>query len=180
MKKTSEKETRLGTQAGVTDYNPAEHPRTVTDKAFRISLYLKGLDGLLETFGGILLLIITPDQINRFARWLTQGELSEDSHDFVANHILKTAHHLTGASLVFGAAYLLSHGVVKVILVFEVMRDHLWAYLGLIGVTALFVTYQIYRISVKFSLSLLLLTVFDLVIIYLTQKEYRRHMAAKA
>ena len=162
------------------DYNPAEQPRTATDKAFRISLYLKGLDGLLETAGGILLLIITPDQINHLARWLTQGELSEDPHDFIANHILKTAHHLTGASLAFGAAYLLAHGIVKIILVVEVIRDHLWAYIGLISITALFVIYQIYRITIKFSVSMLLLTLFDLLIIYLTQKEYRRHLAAKA
>src|SRR5882672_2034800 len=122
-------------------YNPAEHPRTVTDKAFRVSLYLKGLDGLLETLGGILLLVIKPEQINHFARWITQGELSQDKHDFIANHILKTAHDLTGASLIFGAIYLLSHGVVKIYLVFEVLRGHLWAYLALITVTGLFVIY---------------------------------------
>jgi uncharacterized membrane protein len=151
-----------------------------TDRAFRTSLYLKGLDGLLETFGGILLLLIKPEQINHFAKWITQGELSQDKHDFIANHILKTAHNLTGASLIFGALYLLSHGLVKVVLVFEVLRGHLWAYLALITVTALFVVYQVYRLAIKFSLSLLLLTVFDLLIIYLTQKEYRRHLAAKA
>jgi uncharacterized membrane protein len=164
----------------IIDYNPAEHPRTATDKAFRVSLYLKGLDGVLETLGGILLLIIKPEQINHLAHWLTQGELSEDPHDFIASHILKTAHHLSGSSLAFGAIYLLSHGVVKIVLVFEVMRDHLWAYIGLIGVTALFVIYQTYRMAVEFSISLLLLTIFDLLIIYLTQREYRRHLARQA
>jgi uncharacterized membrane protein len=157
-------------------YNPAEHPRTVTDKAFRISLYLKGVDGLLETAGGIFLLIIRPEQLSRFAAWLTHDELSQDPHDFIANHILKTAHHLTGASLAFGAAYLLAHGVVKLVLVIEVIRDHLWAYIGLIGVTVLFVIYQVYRMADKFSLGLLLLTLFDLLIIYLTQNEYRRQL----
>src|ERR1700704_3209851 len=98
-------------------YNPAEHPKTTTDKAFRISLYLKGADGLLEIIGGILLLLIKPAQINHFARWITQGELSQDKHDFIANHILKTANDLTGASLIFGALYLLSHGIVKIYLV---------------------------------------------------------------
>ena len=159
---------------------PIHHP-DATDDAFKISLYLKGLDGLLETLGGILLLLISPQQINHLARWLTQGELSQDPHDFIANHILKTAHHLTGSSLAFGAAYLLSHGVVKIFLVYEVLRDHLWAYLALIAVTGLFVIYQVYRLAaVKFSISLLLLTLFDLLIIYLTQKEYRRRVAKSA
>jgi uncharacterized membrane protein len=158
---------------------PRRH-EDLTDRAFHTALYLKGLDGLLEVLGGIFLLLIKPEQINHLARWLTQGELSQDPHDFLANHILKTAHHLTGASLLFGAAYLLSHGIVKIVLVFEVLRGHLWAYLALIGVTALFVVYQVYRLADKFSVSLLLLTLLDLLIIYLTQKEYRRRLAAQA
>jgi uncharacterized membrane protein len=157
------------------------HQADATDDAFKVSLYLKGLDGLLETLGGVLLLLISPEQINHLARWFTQGELSQDPHDFIANHILKTAHHLTGSSLAFGAAYLLSHGLVKIFLVFEVLRGRLWAYIALITVTALFVIYQIYRMAaVRFSVSLLLLTLFDLLIIYLTQKEYRRHTAKPA
>jgi uncharacterized membrane protein len=150
----------------------------LTDRAFRIGLLLKGLDGLLECIGGVFLLLVKPEQINSWAKYLTEGELSRDPHDFVANHILKTAHDLTGASLIFGALYLLSHGVVKLILVVEVLRNHLWAYLALIIVTSLFVVYQVYRlIADGFSWGLFLLTIFDLVIIYLTQKEYERHKA---
>lgn len=152
----------------------------LTDRAFHISLLLKGLDGLLECIGGVFLLLINPEQINRWAQRFTEGELSQDPHDFIANHILKTAHHLTGASLLFGALYLLSHGVVKLILVVEVLRNHLWAYVALIVVTALFVVYQVYRIIDQFSLGLFLLTLFDLLIIYLTQKEYRRHKARQS
>ena len=157
--------------------NPIERPRDAVDKAFRIGLLLKMLDGLVETLGGILLLIIQPDQIDRLVHWLTQGELNHDPHDFIANRIVNSANHITGAGLTFGAIYLLAHGVVKIVLVYEVWRDHLWAYLGLIGVTALFVIYQAYVIVGKFSLGLFLLTIFDLVIIYLTQKEYRRQQA---
>ncbi len=152
-----------------------KQPGKLTDDAFRVSLYLKGLDGLLELFGGIILLIVSPEQINHFARAFTQHELSSDPHDFIANHILKTSHELTGASLIFGAAYLLSHGVVKLVLVVEVLRNHLWAYKALIGVTAAFVVYQLYRMAFKFSIGLLLLTIFDLIIIYLTTVEYKKH-----
>jgi uncharacterized membrane protein len=153
----------------------------LTDRAFRIGLLLKGFDGLLECIGGIYLLLINPEQINRWARYLTQGELSRDPHDFIASHILKTAHELTGASLVFGAAYLLSHGIIKLVLVIEVIRNHLWAYIALLVVTSLFVVYQVYRLVVNgFSLGMFLLTIFDLVIIYLTQKEYGRHKKVQA
>jgi uncharacterized membrane protein len=156
--------------------NKTERKPDLTDRAFRAGLLLKGLDGLLECIGGIFLLLVKPEQINSWAGYLTQGELSRDPNDFIANHILKSAHQLTGASLLFGALYLLSHGIVKLVLVVEVLREHLWAYTALIIVTAVFVVYQVYRLILDgFSLGLFLLTIFDLVIIYLTQKEYRRH-----
>ena len=157
-----------------------EPKQDFTDRAFHVSLLLKGLDGLLECIGGVFLLLIKPEQINHWAQSLTEDQLSRDPHDFIANHILKTAHHLTGASLLFGALYLLSHGVVKLILVIEVLRGHLWAYMALIIVTTLFIVYQIYRITDQFSIGLFLLSIFDFIIIYLTQKEYRRHKQRQA
>lgn len=158
------------------DYNPAEHPKSLTDKAFRVALYTKGGHGLLETLGGLLLLIIRPEQVSHWAERLTHGELSQDPNDFIASHVLKAAHDITGASLTFAAIYLLAHGIIKLVLVVEIFRDHLWAYIGLIVVTALFAVYQIYHIVlVRFSFPLFLLTIIDLVIIYLTQNEYRKH-----
>lgn len=163
-------------ELGAKNYNPAGEPRTATDKAFRVTLYLKGLDGVLEALGGILLLLVKPEQINHLASWLTHDELSEDPHDFLATHILKTAHSITGRVLVFGAIYLLVQGLVKIVLVWQVFKDRVWAYLALIAVVGLFAIYQIYRlIFAKFSVALFLLTLFDLLIIYLTQREYRNH-----
>jgi uncharacterized membrane protein len=59
------------------------------------------------------------------ARALTQHELSEDPHDFLAAHLLHAAGGLTGSALRFGAAYLLSHGLVKIVLVAAVLRNKL-------------------------------------------------------
>ncbi len=146
----------------------------VTDDAFKISLYIKAADGILECLGGLFLLIIKPGQLDSLARLLTQNELSTDPKDFIANHVLKSAHNLTSASLIFGALYLLSHGILKIVLVIEVLRKKLWAYIGLIVVTAVFIVYQIYRLTDKLSIGLVILTLFDVLVIYLTQKEYRK------
>src|SRR5579859_5424885 len=56
------------------------------DRAFLIGIVLKGLDGVLEVAGGILLLLVSPGTIDRITGALTQHELSEDPHDFLANH----------------------------------------------------------------------------------------------
>lgn len=156
---------------------PTRHQPDLTDRAFRIGLILKALNGIVETAGGIVLLIIKPEQISRWATGLTRAELSRDPHDFIANHILKTAHDLNSGSLLFGAIYLLSHGVVKLVLVIEVMRDRLWAYGALIVTLALFIVYQLYRIIERFSWWMTLLTILDAILIYLTAVEYKRHKA---
>lgn len=154
------------------------HKPDLTDKAFRIGLYLKGLDGLFETIAGLVLLFTNTSQINSLVERLTHGEISSDPHDFIANHLVTSAHHLTGSSLIFASVYLLSHGLVKLVLVEEVLRNRLWAYPGLIIVTSLFVIYQVYRmVADNVTFGLILLTIFDLAIIYLTVKEYRRHKA---
>ena len=42
-------------------------PADPLDRLFEIGIILKGLDGLLETIGGLLLLAVTPATINQLA-----------------------------------------------------------------------------------------------------------------
>src|SRR5262245_3285396 len=93
--------------------------RTELDRVFEVSIILKALDGLLETVGGILLLVISPDKLVRLVTALTQHELSENPHDFIASHILHSAQHFAAGGSLFAAVYLLTHGVTKIILVAE-------------------------------------------------------------
>src|SRR5690242_19703539 len=86
------------------------------DRAFRISILLKGLDGALEIIGGIVLLLITPHTINQIAQSLPQHELARNPHDFIATHILHSAGQLSHGGRVFAAVYLLAHGIAKVVL----------------------------------------------------------------
>lgn len=148
-------------------------PRTLLDKTFEIGIILKGIDGALEVIGGLLLLLASPQTINNIALSLTRGELSEDPHDFIATHILNTAHGLTGPGLLFGALYLLSHGLVKVVLVLAVLKNKLWAYPAIIVFLLIFICYQIYRVALDHSLALVALTIFDSVIVWLTWREYQ-------
>ena len=150
------------------------------DRAFVAGIVLKGLDGLLEMAGGLILLVITPSTINAVAKSLTQHELSEDPHDVIATHVLHSAGNLTGSALGFGAAYLLSHGGVKVVLVAAVLKDRLWAYPWMLAFLVAFVLYQLYLMTFAPSVWLAALTVFDVVIVRLTYREYGRKRAARA
>jgi uncharacterized membrane protein len=142
------------------------------DNTFKVAVTLKGIDGALEMVGGAVLLFVRPHAIDWLARTLTQHELSQDPHDYIARHILHSASQLTHGSKTFAALYLLSHGLAKVVLVIAVLRNHLWAYPWMIALLGAFIAYQLYRLAEHLSVGLTLLTVFDAFVVWLTWREY--------
>lgn len=149
------------------------------DKMFNVTLVLKGLDGLLELVGGVLLLVVSPAALNHLAQQLTQHELTQDPHDFLAHHLLKLTSNLHHTQA-FGALYLLTHGLVKVVIVVGLLRREHWAYYVAFAFLGGFVVYQLYRMTYAPSVGLALLTAFDLLIIWLTWREFRRMRAHRA
>ena len=153
-------------------------PRDRLDRVFEIGIVGKGLNGLAEVAGGVLLLFTTPTRLHHLVAALTQGELSEDPHDLIATRLLHTTNGLTGHAVLFGAVYLLLHGVVKVVLVVALLQNRLWAYPWMIGVLLAFIAYQGYRVSLHPTAGLIGLTVFDILIVALTWREYRQQRRA--
>lgn len=148
-------------------------PQNWLDRVFEIGIIAKGLNGAVELLGGLLLLFVSPAWIHQLAISVTRVELSEDPHDFIATHLLHTTSGLTGNAVLFGSVYLLTHGAVKVVLVVALLLNKLWAYPWMIVVLLVFIGYQLYRISLDPTAGLIALTVFDVVIVLLTWREYR-------
>ena len=154
-----------------TAHDRADHG--TLDRAFRITVGLKGLDGILEVIGGLVLLSVSPVSISHFVRFLTAHELAQDPNDLIARHLLHSASQLTHSSTVYGGIYLLSHGLAKVVLVVLVLRGKLWAYPWMIGLITVFIAYQVYRLTYKVSFGLIALTLFDILVVWLTWREYK-------
>jgi uncharacterized membrane protein len=155
-------------------------PGDPLDRIFEIGIILKGLDGVLETIGGLLLLVVTPATINRLTEGLTQHELSQDPHDFIANHLLRYAHGLNGSAVTFAAVYLLLHGLTKIVLVAALLRNQVWAYPWTIAFLLIFIGYQLYRIVLEPTFGLSALTIFDAFIVWLTWREWRKQTTDRA
>jgi uncharacterized membrane protein len=151
-------------------------PSGLLDRTFEIGIIAKGLDGLIELIGGVLLLAITPATINRLITVYTRREMSEDPNDVIATHLRHFGATLTGSAVRFTALYLLVHGIVKVVLVIALMRNKMWAYPWLIVVLILFIGYQVYALALKPGAWLIALTVFDALIIWLTWREWRKQL----
>jgi uncharacterized membrane protein len=148
--------------------------RSPVQIAFDVGIFFKGLDGVLEIVGGLLLFLVKPETISRIISALTQHELSEDSHDLVARALVRLADQVSADSQMFAGVYLLSHGVIKVFLVEALLRGRLWAYPTAIVFFALFIAYQMYRYYLGSTVGMIALSLLDLVVIALTWLEYRR------
>ena len=146
---------------------------------FKISVIGKGVDGLLEIVGGILLFFTRPEQLFSFVRIVTQRELAEDPHDLIANYLLHAAQHLKAGVQIFGAIYLLAHGVIKAGLVAGLLWRKRWSYPAAMLTFLLFVIYQCYRYTDTRSPTLLLLSGIDLFVVVLTWLEYKRLLAER-
>jgi uncharacterized membrane protein len=143
------------------------------DRFFYASIWLKGLHAVFEIIGGIALFLASPGVILRVVATVTQDEMAEDPNDFIANTLLSAVEKISVSSEHFAALYLLSHGAVKIVLVAGLLRDRRWAYPAALAVFGTFIAYQVYRFTYTHSLGLVVLTVFDLVVMWLIWREYR-------
>ncbi|HKX09730.1 MAG TPA: DUF2127 domain-containing protein [Stellaceae bacterium] len=151
-------------------------------QVFLLSILLKGAHAVIECAGGLALALISTSAIAKLVDRFTQEELIEDPNDILATHLLGWAENFSVASKRFYALYLLSHGVVKLLLVVGLLKGKYWSYPASLVVFGLFIVYQLYRFSYTHGAGLIALTVLDIVVMFLIWHEYnlvRRHLPAK-
>jgi len=142
--------------------------------AFEVGIWFKGIDGVLELIGGVLLLCTAPDTVNHFIVDLTERELRQDPGDFICNTLRHAGDHFSDKTRFWGSAYLLSHGAIKVFLATGIILGKLWAYPTAMIIIGGFILFQSGRLTVHFSWPLLAATVIDIVIVLLVWREYHR------
>jgi len=140
---------------------------------FRIGVVIKGIDAALETLGGLILLVVPSDDISQFIARIARYHLIQNPHPLLERAVEKGIQVTTEAHL-WAGFFLLSHGLLKLLIVAGMILKKAWAYrIGLVVFCGL-VIYQIGRILRTHSVGLLILTVFDIVFILLAWREYRR------
>jgi uncharacterized membrane protein len=140
---------------------------------FVVSVLFKGIHALIEIAGGLALYVLSTETIVELIKRWSYGELAEDRSDWIANRLLGFAQTFSVAEHHFYAFYLLSHGLIKSVLVIGLLREKLWAYPASFAVFGAFIAYQLYRYSFTHDIGLILLSIFDLFVIYLAVHEYR-------
>jgi uncharacterized membrane protein len=154
--------------------------RKIEHGLFLLSVWSKGIAGLVETFGGIVLFCIPQARLNAFVIFLTAPELAEDPTD--RNPSPARVHELGTDTKPFVSGYLIIHGVIKVLLVAGLLGRRLWSYSVSLWFLAAFVVYQLYRFLFTHSLWLIALNILDVIVAFLIWREYqvRKGQAARS
>lgn len=148
--------------------------RTALDRVFDVGVIIKGFDGAVELIVGLLLLL-APHAIDAVLDWIAGRAQAEPSRvgEFVATVVGHADAQLAGGGTGFLIAFLLAHGVIKLALVYALLRRIIKAYPWAIGILITFLAYQLFVLVTSPSLGQVLFSVLDVVIIVLVWREYR-------
>lgn len=141
---------------------------------FRGGIVLKAAIGVFETVSGFALMVFSYDTLSRFAMFFLGDELREDQRDFIWTHLVGAAKDFSITPRSVWVFILLSHGIVKLFLIYGLWHDRKWSYPASAAVFALFVLYQAYQIALTPSVFLWGITAFDILLIGLILHEYNK------
>jgi uncharacterized membrane protein len=151
-----------------------EVPGRRTERLFRLALLLKGLDGAVELVAAVALLLVPAATVHQVVADIISRDLLGPPDGFLARHLVAGTAEYASGNRTFVVVYLGLHGVVKLALVWALLRRWRPAYPVAAVVLAVFVGYELSRAVRTGSVVLPLLAVLDVLIIVLVVREYRR------
>jgi uncharacterized membrane protein len=140
---------------------------------FDLGLVVKAFTGSLETLAGLFVAFTPRSFVLKIAMVVTEGELSTDPDDPVANAIRDAAHSFSLHTHFLFAGYLILHGLVKVVLVIAIFMGKKSAYPLFMGALIIFGSYELYRGIATHDLLLIALSAFDFSLFAITAYQYR-------
>jgi Predicted membrane protein len=146
---------------------------------FSIGLILKAFYDVGEVLSGVLLFFMTPTRMSKLITLISRNELQEDPKDLVMNYLVSFSHHFSIDMQHFSTFYLLSHGLTKVVILILLWRKKLWAYPLSIVLISIFIILQTERFTKTHSITLMIFTLIDIIMIGLTVFEYKNIKAEK-
>jgi uncharacterized membrane protein len=165
----------------MTTYTPKVEHRL--HQVFEVSLLAKGLFAGAEMLGGVGLLVLNNRWIVHTAKILGHRNIGSEPPDHLTLWALHLAEAFSVQSQSFWAWYMIAHAAMRLAVVLGLVLRIDWAYPASIIMLCGFIAYQLERFWFTAAWSLIALTVFDLVVIWLIWHEHQqlrlRRAAAK-
>lgn len=146
----------------------------VIEIGFYIGLLIKAANALVEFFGGILMLVLNHEWLNRLILLIAIPELKEDPSDFIVNYFIDFGKTISLNSQHSIAIYMLIHGLVKLTVIVLLVKKKLWAYPIAVGVFGIFIAFETYSYFNSKSYLLLIVIAIDIIITIMIILEYIR------
>lgn len=150
------------------------------DIGFYLGLFIKAVNAIFEFVGGILMITLNHERLNRLIKLVAIPELREDPKDFLMNYLITLGRNLSIGSQHSIAVYMLLHGGIKLAVIWLLWKKKIWAYLPAVAVFGIFIVYEIYSYMHTNSVLMLLIILIDAAIIAMIILEYRHLKAEKA
>lgn len=142
---------------------------------YDLGIIIKGIDGFLELAAGVLLWF-APSTVHSLLLGV-QSELAEGSTHHVRQYVAQYVGHLdaqlAAAGMAFLIIFLISHGVVKLALVYALLKKIVQAYPVALVILGLFLVYQVYAFVRQPTIGMALFSILDAAIIGLVWREYK-------
>jgi uncharacterized membrane protein len=154
--------------------------KSLLDKLFILGIVVKGLDGLAELAAGLALLV-SPTLVHEVLSGIVGKTSGSHGHTmlFISQYIARLDKDLAASGLTFLIIFLLSHGVIKIILVYCLLKKITRAYPAAVAVLGVFLIYQVYVFILSPTIGMAFLCLLDAAIIGLVWREYRVLLSEK-
>ena len=147
--------------------------RARTERWLTVALILKGLDGAVELAAAVALLLVPAATVHRLVAEVVSRDLLGPPDGFLTRHLVAGTAEFAACNRTFVLVYLGLHGVVKLALVWALLRKWRPAYPVAAVVLGVFVGYELIRAVRTGSLVLPFLAALDVLVIVLVLREYR-------
>jgi uncharacterized membrane protein len=140
---------------------------------FRIGIFLKAIDGIVEAVAGIFIYFADYAAINRTLFAVFHEEVAETPHDLIWGYLINEWHKFLLSNHTFWGILFVIHGATKIFLSAMLLKGYLWAYPIGASIFGLFAAYECYSAITHPSLIIWLITIFDVIVVGLILHEYR-------
>lgn len=150
------------------------------EAVYKVGVGIKGFDGLVELVTGVALLI-SPQLVHTLLGGLAKelGEHHTHAFQFIAEYVARVDSELARSGLAFLIIFLITHGLVKLGLVYCLLREIVRAYPVALAILGAFLVYQVYVFVINPTIGMAIFSVLDAVIVWLVWGEYRDLKAKK-
>ncbi len=146
---------------------------SLAHRAYLAAITIKGLDGAIELLLGGIVAILGAQRFSAMLIAWSAPEIAGNPESHAMRFIRHSAAGLAHASTTFVIIYLLAHGVLKLGIAINLLREKSWIFPVAVVILVGFIAFMGYRLTHHWSVWLFGFALFDVLTLALVINEWR-------